>query len=204
MRSRGWILIDRISRVHPVTPLVLWMPLVVWLLYRSIDAAQLGPWGMALVAVAALVTWTLTEYMVHRFLFHLAATSPARQRIQFVIHGIHHEAPGDPERLLMPPIPAAFGVAVLYALFRAVLGPALAEPFLAWFLVGYLTYDYTHLAIHRGRPRTRLGRYLRRRHMHHHFVNPEAGWGVTSPLWDWVMGTMAERRRRPRPLTVGG
>ena len=204
MRSRSWILIDRISRVHPVTPLVLWMPLVVWLLYRSIDAAQLSPWGMTLVAVAALVTWTLTEYMVHRFLFHLAPTSPTRQRIQFVIHGIHHEAPGDPERLLMPPLPAAFGVAVLYALFRTVLGPALAEPFLAWFLVGYLAYDYTHFAIHRGRPRTRLGRYLRRRHMIHHFVSPQAGWGVTSPLWDWVMGTMVERRRRRRPLTVAG
>ena len=159
---------------------------------------------MAVVAVAALVAWTFTEYMVHRFLFHLATTTPARQRVQFMIHGIHHEEPGNPERLLMPPLPAAIGVVILYVLFRGVLGPMLAEPFLAWFLLGYLTYDYTHFAIHSGRPRTRLGRYLRRRHMLHHFVTPEAGWGVTSPLWDWVMGTMVERGRRARRLTVEG
>jgi dihydroceramide fatty acyl 2-hydroxylase len=202
MRRRGRSLIDRLSRVHPVTPLLLWMPLAIWLLCRSIAADQLNPGGMALVALTALVAWTFTEYVVHRFLFHLAPTSPARRRVQFMIHGIHHEEPGNPERLLMPPLPAALGVVVLYALFRAVLGPAMAEPFLAWFLLGYLGYDYTHFAIHRGRPRTRLGRYLRRRHMLHHYVTAEAGWGVTSPLWDWVMGTMVERRRQPKRLTV--
>jgi len=196
--------IDRISRVHPVTPLLLWTPLVVSLLYRSIDADQVSPSAMVLIAAAALLAWTFTEYMVHRFFFHLAPSTPARQRLQFAIHGIHHETPGDPERLLMPPFPAAVGVVVLYGLFRAVLGPALAEPFLAWFLLGYLTYDYTHFAVHRGRPRTRLGRYLRRRHMLHHFVSPEAGWGVTSPLWDWVMGTMVERGRQPRRFSGTG
>jgi hypothetical protein len=60
MRSRGRSLIDRFSRVHPVTSLIFWMPLVVWLLYRSIDADPVSPWGMALVAVGALLAWTFT------------------------------------------------------------------------------------------------------------------------------------------------
>ena len=196
MRRRGRSLIDRLSRVHPFTPLLLWTPLAMWLLWRSIATHHVSPGGMAAVAMAALVVWTFTEYAVHRFLFHLAPTSPARRRVQFMIHGIHHEDPADPERLLMPPIPAAVGLASFYVLFRAALGPTLIEPFFAWFLLGYLAYDYTHFAIHRRNPRSCLGRYLRRRHMRHHFVTPDASWGVTSPLWDWVMGTMGERRPR--------
>ncbi len=104
----------------------------------------------------------------------------------------------------MPLVPAAIGLASLYALFRAVLGSPLVEPFFAWFILGYLAYDYTHLAIHCRNPRTRLGKYLRRRHMLHHFVTPNACWGVTSPLWDWVMGTTGEPRPRPRRITVTG
>ena len=57
----------------------------------------------------------------------------------------------------MPLVPAAIGLASLYALFRAVLGSPLVEPFFAWFMLGYLAYDYTHLAIHCRSPRTRLG-----------------------------------------------
>lgn len=203
MDKRGRSLIDRLTRVHPLTPLLLWMPLAIWLLCRSIAAQQVSPGVMAALAMAALVVWTFTEYAVHRFVFHLAPTSPARQRLQFMIHGIHHEDPANPERLLMPPLPAAIGLASLYPLFRAALGPTLIEPFFAWFLLGYLAYDYTHFAIHSTRPRTRLGRYLRRRHMLHHFVTPEARWGVTSPLWDWVMGTMGERAQ-PKRATVAG
>ena len=84
-------------------------------------------------------------------------------------------------------------VPVLYALFVGVLGRAWGEPFFASFLVGYLAYDYMHLAVHRCRPRTRVGAFLRRWHMRHHFVSPEAGWGVSSPLWDHVFRTAARR-----------
>ena len=110
MRRQGRSLIDRLTRVHPLTPLLLWMPLATWLLCRSIAAQQVSPGRMAALAIAALVVWTFTEYAVHRFVFHLAPTSPARQRLQVAIHGIHHEDPANPERLLMPPLPAAIGL----------------------------------------------------------------------------------------------
>jgi len=202
MRRNGRSLIDRLSRVHPLTPLLVWMPLAAWFLWRSIAAGQASPGLMVALAAAALFVWTFTEYAVHRFVFHLRPTSPERRRVQFAIHGIHHANPADSERLLMPLVPAAIGLASLYGLFRAVLGSSLVEPFMAWFILGYLAYDYIHLAIHCGSPRTRLGRYLRRRHMLHHFVTPDARWGVTSPLWDWVMGTTGERRPRARRITV--
>jgi hypothetical protein len=99
----------------------------------------------------------------------------------------------------MPPAPAVAASAVLYCSFRAVLGPAWVEPFFAWFILGYLAYDYTHFAIHARRPRTRLGRYLRRQHMLHHYVTPDAHWGVSSPLWDWIFrSTMRASRPAQR------
>ena len=185
--------LERLSRVHPLTPLSLWAPVVVWLLWRSLVSGRLEAGTVAWLAMAGILAWTLTEYLVHRFLFHLRPRSRAARRLVFIIHGVHHETPDDPARLLMPPAPALIACAILYVLFRAVLGSAWVEPFFAFFLIGYLAYDYIHLAVHRGRPRTRIGRFLRRWHMLHHFATPEARWGVSSPAWDHVFRTATGR-----------
>ena len=182
-------LFEWLSRVHPLTPLLLWMPLIAALLWRTLTLHRLQSEVAAAMAAAGLLVWSLTEYLVHRFLFHHEATSSVGRRLQFIVHGVHHDAPDDPTRLLMPPAPMTAGFAILYGLFRIALGPGLVEPFSAGFLVGYLIYDYLHFAIHRTRPRIRLVRCLRRRHMLHHFVTPDARWGVTSPLWDSVFRT---------------
>jgi sterol desaturase/sphingolipid hydroxylase (fatty acid hydroxylase superfamily) len=30
--------------------------------------------------------------------------------------------------------------------------------------------------------------------MHHHFITPNARWGVSSPFWDYIFGTLEESR----------
>ena len=184
------------TRTHPSVPFLLWAPVAAWLLWRSIAMEGAKTGRVALLVMAALVVWSFTEYAIHRWVLHLAPKSHAGRRLVFVVHGVHHASPDDPTRLLMPPVPAALALAMLYGLFRLALGPVWVESFFAGFLAGYLAYDYTHFAIHRT-TRTRLGRYLRRRHMIHHFVSPDARWGVTSPFWDWIFGTMGDRARRP-------
>jgi hypothetical protein len=178
-------LLERLSHVHPLTPLLVWGPVVAWLLWRS---AALGVGTLVPLAAAGLVIWTLIEYLVHRFVFHHRPRSAAGRRLVFIMHGVHHEAPDDPTRLLMPPAAALIGLAAVYGALRVLLGSLWVEPCFAFFLIGYLVYDYTHLALHRC-PRTRLGRALRRWHMLHHFATPEARWGVSSPLWDRVFRT---------------
>jgi sterol desaturase/sphingolipid hydroxylase (fatty acid hydroxylase superfamily) len=192
-------MLDRLSRVHPVTPLVAWAPVIAWLLWRSLAGPALGAAWLGL-AGAGLLVWTLTEYAVHRFVFHMRPTTPGRRRLQFALHGIHHEYPDDPTRLLIPLAPAIIGAAAFYGLFLGVLGPVWVEPFFAFFLIGYLTYDYIHFALHHWRFRTRLGRRLRRQHMLHHFRDAGANWGVSSPLWDLVFHTQGGRRGDPRSL----
>jgi dihydroceramide fatty acyl 2-hydroxylase len=196
--------IEGLSHVHPLVPALLWTPVVTWLLWRSFAVHHLDKAVVAALGAGGLIVWTFTEYAMHRFVFHLAPRSAVHRRLQFIVHGVHHEDPDDPTRLLMPPAPAAITAAALYVVFRMVLGSEWIDPFFAAFLMGYLAYDYTHFVIHRRSPRTRLGRYLRRRHMRHHFVTPDARWGVTSPLWDWIFRTTGEPPASERRIRVAG
>jgi hypothetical protein len=83
--------LERLSRVHPLTPLLVWAPVIAWLLGRSLVVDRLDAGTVAWLGAAGLLCWTLTEYLVHRFLFHLRPRSRAAQRLVFIVHGVHHE-----------------------------------------------------------------------------------------------------------------
>jgi fatty acid desaturase len=183
--------LESLTHVHPVTPLLMWGPLAVWLIWRSFAVHHLTLGTVAGFAVLGLFTWSLTEYVLHRYLFHLRPAGPFRARLQFVIHGLHHADPADPTRLVIPPVPSSLAGLVFYAVFRAALGPTWVEPFFAFFAVGYLLYDYIHWASHRVVFRNRVGKFLKRHHALHHFETPDARWGVSSPLWDHIFRTTA-------------
>ena len=111
-----------------------------------------------------------------------------------MIHGVHHDHPNDPLRLVMPPsasVPLAFAFCLVFWL---VLGADHAPAFSAGFLGGYLAYDMVHYHVHHHRPRTRVGRRLRELHMRHHFQDDERGFGVSAPYWDRVFGTRPATR----------
>jgi len=191
-------ILESLTHVHPLTPLVLWGPVVLWLIWRSIAVHHLTVVAVAGVAILGLLTWSLTEYVLHRYLFHLRPAGPFRARLQFVIHGLHHADPADPTRLVIPPLPSSIGGALFYAAFRIMLGPTWAEPFFAFFAVGYLLYDYAHYTSHRFVFRNRVATCIRHHHMLHHYVTPDARWGVSSPLWDHVFSSEGPRRTSDR------
>lgn len=181
------------SHVHPAVPLVLWGPLIAFLLWRSVAVHSMPLTRVAGLGIAGLFVWTLAEYALHRHVFHFRPRGAFQERVAFLIHGVHHADPNDATRLVMPPVSAIVLASALYLVFRAGLGPVLVEPFFALFLVGYLAYDYIHFYVHHFNPRSRLGKRLKRNHMVHHFAEHDAWWGVSSPLWDYVFGT-AKRR----------
>jgi sterol desaturase/sphingolipid hydroxylase (fatty acid hydroxylase superfamily) len=138
--------------------------------------------------------WTLTEYWMHRLVFHFEPEEGIGARLHWIIHGVHHDHPNDPLRLVMPPsvsIPLALG---FWGLFILVLGTPWAHIFMAGFLTGYLAYDMTHYHVHHHHPRTRLGKLIRELHMRHHFQDDTKGFGVSAPFWDYVFGTPQRRR----------
>ena len=143
------------------------------------------------VVAAGIAAWTLLEYVLHRYLFHFAP-NPAKTwqvDLHWLIHGIHHDYPWDPDRLVMPPFATLVLSLLLWPLFRAVGGPVYGTTFYAGVLLGYMTYDLLHYYVHHAVPTTAVGRWLRRYHLLHHFASPELRYGITTPLWDLVFGT---------------
>ena len=184
-------LIERFSRVHPVMPFVFWLPVLGYLGVRGVTHG-IGPLTGGGLLIGGLLLWTLAEYLLHRYLFHYSGPRGWQRRMHFVIHGVHHDFPQDSDRLVMP-LGASIPMGVLfYAAFRAVLGTILVDPVFIGFGLGYLAYDGTHYAIHHFRMSSRWGKWIKRHHMIHHHTGAHARWGVSSPLWDWIFGTMGD------------
>jgi dihydroceramide fatty acyl 2-hydroxylase len=147
--------------------------------------------------IVGYLVWTLTEYWLHRVVFHFEPERGVGAQLHWMIHGVHHDHPNDPMRLVMPPS-ASIPLGVLFAaLFQLVLPFGAACGVSAGFFAGYLAYDMTHYYVHHVTPRGPIGRKLRELHMRHHFQDDTAGFGVSAPWWDHVFGT-APSRRDPR------
>ncbi len=197
-------LFDVFSRTHPVIVPILYvpgslLPLAHGLLHRGLGlASALAVFGLG------FVSWTLTEYWLHRLVFHFPARGRLGERIHFLIHGVHHRWVNDRYRLVMPPAVSLTLYFAFALLFQAILGHRWMWPYLSGFVAGYLVYDMTHFATHHWRPRTRWGRLLKRHHLLHHFQDQGLRFGVSSPVWDWVFGTMGGRSaagaETPAPL----
>ena len=187
-------LLDRFTRVHHLVPVVIFLPAIVLLFAAGIG--RLGLLSAVLYAIGGYAFWTLAEYWIHRAIFHFEPEQGVGARLHWMVHGVHHDHPNDPLRLVMPPAASVPLALVFYAAFYVVLGADRAFAFGAGFLAGYLAYDMIHYALHHHTPRTRMGKWLRELHMRHHFQDDERGFGISAPYWDRVFGTMHVRRGR--------
>jgi len=174
-----------------------WLPLITgFLLYFS--------WGMPLTRTALLfglgmLYWTFVEYSLHRFVFHIDEKTPdwaPALSVHFALHGVHHKVPNDRYRLVFPPLPAVVLCIIVGYLSRLWTRPFLPDfsefvVFYCGMVLGYVLYDMAHYAFHHGNfsPNSMLGR-MRKYHLRHHYNNQyNVGFGITSPLWDYVFGT---------------
>ena len=187
------------SHISPITVLVIWLPVALFFLIWSIAHAPAGgfPVVIPLGFLVGLFLWTLAEYVLHRFLFHMPVKGEKAERIIFLFHGVHHAQPQLKTRLVMPPVISIPLAAIFYALFYlffAVIlkAPQWVAPVFSAFIFGYLLYDLTHYATHHFPMRGGYAKYIKRYHMQHHYKTPNARFGVSSPLWDKVFKTMPE------------
>jgi dihydroceramide fatty acyl 2-hydroxylase len=183
--------LDRLSRVHPLVPPILFAPAIAVLF--TVGARELTTLQVAGVIIAGYLFWTFTEYWMHRLVFHFEPEEGLGARLHWIIHGVHHDHPNDPLRLVMPPSVSVPLALLFYALFVVVLGTPVSHVFAAGFLAGYLAYDMLHYHVHHHRPRTRVGKLVRELHMRHHFQDDTRGFGVSAPFWDYVFGTPQRR-----------
>ncbi|KII91200.1 hypothetical protein PLICRDRAFT_105152 [Plicaturopsis crispa FD-325 SS-3] len=141
---------------------------------------------------AGNIIWTILEYALHRFLFHIDYWLPDKPfflMLHFLLHGIHHYLPMDRLRLVMPPI--LFGALQMpfTRLAHNVFPAAVANGIISGAFTFYILYDCMHYALHH----TKLPQYMKemkKYHLAHHYKNFELGFGVTSKIWDIVFNTV--------------
>src|SRR5919199_5599703 len=94
-------LLDKLSRVHPSVPVIIFLPAIGVLLGLAID--RMSPLPLVGLVLAGYLFWTLSEYWIHRVIFHFEPEDGFGARLHWIIHGVHHDHPNDPLRLVMPP-----------------------------------------------------------------------------------------------------
>jgi sterol desaturase/sphingolipid hydroxylase (fatty acid hydroxylase superfamily) len=187
---------DRLEKLTLMSPRVfagtwgLLLPLIAWVGWGS--AAPVV--GLALLA-GGLLFWTLFEYVMHRYLFHLKVDQPFVQWLVFVIHGNHHDNPGDPLRDLMPLTVSLTVSALFWSTCVLLIGSAGTWVFLGW-IAGYVFYDAIHYACHHHEMRGKLGSALKRHHMRHHHVDDTGNYAITAILWDRILGSRIASLKR--------
>lgn len=185
------------THITPVAVSVLWIPIILFFTARSFGwQAKSLPFGLIILAILlGIFIWTLSEYLLHRFVFHMPAHGKRMERIVFLFHGVHHAQPQCKTRLVMPPVVSLPLAAIFYGLFVLIIqyilrGAGWVAPLFTGFGIGYLAYDLTHYATHHFPMRSGYMKYLKRNHMQHHYKTPHKRFGVTSSIWDWVFGTL--------------
>ena len=178
-------LLESLSKVHFTVPLYIFVPVILFFIYKAFEYS-IGFFTFMMLFAAGLFIWSFVEYIMHRFLFHYMPDKPWALRLHFIFHGVHHDYPSDAKRLVLPPsvsIPLATG---FYFLFNAILPPNYIYGFFPAFILGYLIYDISHYAIHHFNFKGVIWKKIKQHHMLHHYQDPDKGYGVSSPLWDKI------------------
>ncbi|KAE9610667.1 hypothetical protein Lal_00029780 [Lupinus albus] len=171
-----------------VIPIV-WVPVASWFISNSVRMGLAGPHVVVFVIIGIFV-WTFAEYMLHRFLFHVKTKSYWGNTFHYLLHGCHHKHPMDGLRLVFPPAAAAIIATPIWNLVKLICVPLTAPAVFGGILLGYVMYDCTHYYLHHGQPKTDMPKNLKKYHLNHHYRLWNYGFGITSPLWDFVFGTV--------------
>lgn len=181
--------LERLTRTHIAFPVSLFFLYAAGLMYRSLTITEISIFFNFILFLSGLLAFTWTEYQVHRHLFHIHPASEKKEKLQYTIHGVHHEYPRDKKRLAMPPLMSVTIATLLLFLLEFILGEY-SFSVLAGFLSGYAAYLLVHYLVHVFAPPKNIFRILWIHHGIHHYKNSEKAFGVSSPLWDYIYKTM--------------
>lgn len=141
----------------------------------------------ALTALGGLFAFTFIEYAAHRWLFH-GHTGPFEAG-----HARHHVDPLGYDALpfFMPPL----FMCALGLLFALAIPAGYALLLAGTIAAGYAAYGLSHVVIHVHRFDSPTMRRWAGFHNIHHY-HPDANFGVTTGLWDVILGTRYKRTPR--------
>ena len=187
-------ILEKLTKGHAFVPITMHYLISVSLLIYSFTVIEVPLLSIAVYFIAGILSWSLFEYIAHRYIFHMDTATKLREKIQYAFHGVHHEYPRDTDRVVMPPVPSFIIGVVIITIFRLLFGIS-GFSIVAGFLSGYASYALIHYTIHTRIPPKNFTGKLWMHHSYHHYKNDEKAFGVSTPLWDYVFGTMPKTYR---------
>lgn len=145
----------------------------------------------SLTLISGVLLWQLTEYSIHRFLFHIRPESYWGITLHFTFHGCHHKWPLDSMRLVFPPVPAAPIILGVFILMHRLWPKETAMSLSTGMLLGYIAYDCTHYHLHHSSSKAGVLKRLKAAHMSHHYKDHNSGYGISGRLFDKMLNTSA-------------
>lgn len=179
--------LEYFSHIHPATPIVVYTPVIIVTAYFGF-----GLNGMlygSLFFLLGILLWTITEYTIHRWAFHIEPKTESGKQIHFLVHGVHHDYPRDRTRLVMPLLVSLPLATMFYFLYLWIFGQYHLVVF-SGFVLAYVSYDSIHYATHHWKMNSKIGNWLRIYHLRHHYEDEHTAYGVSNPLWDYIFGTV--------------
>ncbi|KAJ7560518.1 hypothetical protein O6H91_04G133500 [Diphasiastrum complanatum] len=180
---------------------IVWLPFVFWMESTAVKAGYSFLFLIFLMLSGALV-WTLLEYLIHRFLFHMKTRSYWANTLHYLLHGFHHKHPMDGSRLVFPPAFTAVFVLLIWFTADLIATYTFKSAMFGGGLFAYVIYDLTHYYLHFGVASNNYSRYLKRYHLNHHFKVQTDAFGITSTLWDWTFETLPREEAQRSRLTA--
>lgn len=197
---------------------ILWLPLISYGTYLASQGFE-TPLEVIPMWLFGLGFWTIIEYFMHRFLFHLDEYDSPRHSdhsvhplskfsltdllcsrwlpdnrvgitLHFTLHGIHHYLPMDKNRLVMPPTLFLALAIPFYKFAHTVI-------FWNWYMAvaafcGGMFGYVCYDCTHYFLHHQNLPLWypaLKKYHLEHHFLDYQNGFGVTTRFWDRIFGT---------------
>jgi 4-hydroxysphinganine ceramide fatty acyl 2-hydroxylase len=186
--------LEKLSRTHISIPISMFLGISLISFYYAYTTTNIPILVGMLVLLAGLIAFSFVEYMLHKYFFHMEPDTPIKDKLQYSVHGVHHDYPKDKDRLAMPPFISAAYTLIFYVVFTLIMGNY-ALYFLPGFLMGYAAYLGVHFAVHAFQPPKNFLKILWVNHAVHHYKDPDVAFGVSSPLWDYILGTMPKKEK---------
>lgn len=186
-------ILNFLGKTHISMPLIIFFGAGIILNYYSYSQFHLSIYSIASYFLAGLLLFTLVEYLMHRFLYHLPGVYEEGNAV-YALHGIHHKFPKDKKLLVMPPVLSVLLGSIVLGINYLIMGEG-GFSFTGGFLFGYAAYLSVHYIVHAFKPPKNFFKELWINHSIHHYQDDDKAFGVSSPLWDYVFGTMPDKSK---------
>ncbi|XOK62502.1 sterol desaturase family protein [Paenibacillus elgii] len=158
-----------------------------------------------LALVIGMAGYALSEYMIHRFLFHMKPPKhPLLLAMLRRLHYDHHIYPNELHLLFLPvwySLPVMTGPALIAYLMTR--DTVLTVAFVTGVISFLLYYEWTHFVAHRPiKPITPWGRWMKKVHLWHHYKSEHYWYGVTNPMFDVMLGTFRDEQQVEKSETA--